>query len=140
MINFTIKILQYSKDSKGFLVEYTPDLSLSPPCTVVTQNFVLGNLTAETTPDEIYKILSELSPQQFWQEQIDASKIPFETFEAMVGGERGFNAEDFVAPEDAIASDPNTIQITPEMEREFKDIEMEAAIQRVLGRLSGERV
>lgn len=140
MINFTIKILQYSKDSKGFLVEYTPDPSLSPPCTVVTQHFVLGNLTAETTPDEIYKILSELSPQQFWQEQIDASQIPSEKFEAMVGKERGFNAEDFVAPEDAIASDPNTIQITPEMEREFKDIEMEAAIQRVLSRLSGERV
>jgi hypothetical protein len=139
MINFKVKILKYVKETLGFLVEYTPDVTMSSICTPVTQNFVFHQLTEETTPEEIYKWLSDASPQQFWQDQIDAAAVPSDKFEELVGEERSYNIEDYIPPEDhGLVVDG--LLITAEMEQEFRDIEMEAAIQRVLGRLSGERV
>jgi hypothetical protein len=138
MINFKITILKYDKNTKSFLVEYTPDESMSPPCTTVTQHMTISTLNAETTQEEIFKTLSEISPQEFWKSQIDSADIPSEKFESLVGEEASYSTEDFIVPEGA--NEFVDLQIINEMQQQLKDIELEAAIQRVLGSLSKEQI
>lgn len=140
MINFKVKILKYTKETKSFSVEYTPEESMVPPCTVVRQTFVLNELNADSTEEQIYKVFTDLAPQQQWQFEIDAANIPntsIDRFESLIDVERSFNVEDLIVPN----SNPNIPDgTTLENLQEFKDIEMEAAIQRVLSKLSKEQV
>ena len=130
MIAFTLTILQNYGD-KSFLVEYKPaDESLT-----THTNRIYLDIDATVTKEQVVEKLKAVSPQSVWETELALASVdlshlndfePVEVTQLPQNQEVDKPTEDFV--------------ITPEMQQNFKEVEMEAAIQRALLKVIGERV
>ena len=80
-----------------------------------------------------------MSPQNAWENQLSVQAIDLSHLDDLVDTPVVVESIEQPAAPSVVSSATNQ-NITPEQIRLYKEVEMEAAVQRVLSRLAGERI
>lgn len=133
MIAFSIKILENYGD-KSFLVEYKPaDESLT-----THTNRIYLDIDSTVTKEQVIEKLKAAAPSDLWKHESVNNSMDLSHLNDLK--ESVVNVEETPEVITPVVTSNETHISTPEQIRLYQEVQMEAAVQRVLARLVGERI